>query len=140
MHCVVHYNSLKNSSEITPLTETAHQTLKDNKLARQRLGGQNEHAKQCETVPDVRDLTVLVFIERATKNSQKEFPSKTRRRRNKTKTIPRNNDHDGLEKEPHRFSPQYVCFASLATKNDTVKEVPGNVKRFTKWIYQEPKR
>ena len=40
------------------MTVSSHATLIKNKLARQRLGGENEHFAQCQTVPDILDTRV----------------------------------------------------------------------------------
>ena len=58
MQCVVHYNSLKVSAAIKPLSTDTFATLKENKLARQRLGGDNAHSNQCGMIPDVLDSEV----------------------------------------------------------------------------------
>ena len=58
MRCVVHYNSIKNNEPITPLNTSTFNTLCNNKSARQRLGSENEHTPQCESVPDILDTQI----------------------------------------------------------------------------------
>ena len=107
LHCVVHYNYLKNS-EIKSLTVSSHATLKENKLARQRLGGENEHFAQCQTVPDILDTRVHGSHRKCYQKFTKGVSIEKRRTRNKVQQLFLRNEQGGLEKDQNRFLRRYV--------------------------------
>ena len=54
MNCIVHY-PVKDYSTIKPLTPTNVERIRKAKQLRESLGGENNHADQCTSIPDIVD-------------------------------------------------------------------------------------
>ena len=54
VRCIVHYDHIKfNKDKVIPLVERTFSVLRESKVIRTRLGGDNEHREQCSTIGDV---------------------------------------------------------------------------------------
>ena len=51
LQCVIHYQHLKTTSKIIPLNQHKFQILNQNREARHKLGGENTHEQQSESIP-----------------------------------------------------------------------------------------
>ena len=54
VRCIVHYDHIKfNKDKVIPLVERTFSVLRESKVIRTRLGGDNEHREQCSAIGDV---------------------------------------------------------------------------------------
>ena len=51
LQCAIHYQHLKTTSKIIPLNQHKFQILNQNREARHKLGGENTHEQQSESIP-----------------------------------------------------------------------------------------
>ena len=51
LQCIIHYEHLKTTSKIIPLSQHKFQILNQNREARRKLGGENTHEQQSKSIP-----------------------------------------------------------------------------------------
>ena len=67
--CLIHYESIFTSEQLTTLSQNALDTLVECKRIREGLGGVNSHETQCKNIPENCDKKNTSITENVIKNS-----------------------------------------------------------------------
>ena len=53
MVCIIHYENINHQNKTVKLSQQTLKILQENKEIRNKLGGENAHIQQCNSIPDI---------------------------------------------------------------------------------------